>query len=258
MRLLIEFSYLGKNYSGYQVQPSGMTVQGELQHWLSEFFGCNIEVVASGRTDAGVSAIRQIAHFDIADDVITNVLGDKCDARSLQSVAIRVNYLLPEDIRILGISNVDDSFHARFIPKAKTYCYNFYLSKVEIPYLSQIALWLKHSTLDIDAMAAALKKLEGEQDFSSFCASNTDVIDKVRTIIGTSITRSELGFYTISITGTGFLYNMVRIIVGTIIDVGLGKKTISDIQAILAAKDRTKASKTAPACGLVLREVNIE
>ncbi len=257
MRVLIEFSYLGKCYNGYQVQPGKTTVQGELEHWLSEFFCSKINVVASGRTDSGVSAIRQIAHFDIDDEVLLDAVGGCISDKSMYSLAIRINYLLPTDIRIVRMSQIEDVVHTRYDAKSKTYCYNFYLSKVEIPYLSQVATWLKYSEIDIDNMRDALKILEGSHDFTSFCASNTDVEDKVRNITRTSITRNDLGFYTISITGNGFLYNMVRIIVGTLFEIGIGKRDASDMQKILDAKDRTLAGKTAPADGLVLKEVDL-
>ncbi|MBE5735679.1 MAG: tRNA pseudouridine(38-40) synthase TruA [Clostridiales bacterium] len=257
MRILMEFSYLGKEYSGYQIQPGKTTVQGELEHWLSEFFCSKINVIASGRTDSGVSAIRQIAHFDINEEILLNTLGGRITDKSMHSLAIRINYLLPTDIRIVRMSQIEGDVHTRYDAKSKTYCYNFYLSKIEIPYLSQVATWLKYSEIDIDNMRDALKILEGRHDFTSFCASNTDVEDKVRTITSTSIVRNDLGFYTISITGNGFLYNMVRIIVGTLIEIGIGKRNVSDMKLILDSRDRTLAGKTAPADGLVLKEVDL-
>ncbi len=255
MRLRVDFSYLGKGYCGYQKQVGKKTVQGELESVLSDFFGEKITFTASGRTDAGVSALRQVGHFDLTSNQAITLVGK--EHKSWQSLAIRINYILPEDIRILEIKPVSDDFHSRFTAKRKTYCYNFYCSKVDVPYLSQFCLWLKEKELDFGKMKSALKNIEGKHDFTAFCASNTEVEDKVREIYSADIVYNELGYYTISICGNGFLYNMVRIIVGTILDVGRGKIQVGDVKKIIDSKDRTSAGKTVSAVGLVLKDVVI-
>ena len=254
MRLRMEFSYNGKDYSGYQIQKGKCTVQGEIENTLAVFFDTKINLIASGRTDTGVSALKQVAHFDVSKEVLLTKI-PKITDKELQGIAIRLNYMLTANIRILSLSNADDNFHARYNTKEKTYVYNFYLSPIEIPYLSQFCLWLQDRELNTDNMANALKVLEGSHDFSSFCASNTEVKDKVRTIYDASICFNNLGYYSITIRGDGFLYNMVRIIVGTILDVGRGKLTPNDINRILCAKDRRLAGKTVSSAGLVLQDV---
>jgi len=255
MRLKVKFSYLGKEYYGYQRQVGKRTIQGELEKALSSFFDQNISLVASGRTDAGVSAVLQIGHFDIMSNNIEHEFDEK--NKYWQSAVIRINYLLPDDIRLLELEPIEDSFHSRFIAKKKTYCYNFYCSKIEIPYLSQFCLWVKENSLDINSMKQALEIFIGEHDFSSFCASNTEVEDKVRQIYSANIIKNELGFYTIIITGNGFLYNMVRIIVGTILDVGRGKIGANKISEIIKGKDRKLAGKTVSSKGLVLMNIEV-
>ena len=255
MRIKVEYSYLGTKYSGSQKQECGNTIQDVLEATLSNFFGTKVDFVASGRTDAGVSAIKQIGHFDI-DDVILQKFVGEINERNLNSIVIRVNYILPEDIRLSIITVAPADYHARFATKVKTYAYNFYYSKTPIPYLDQFCLWVKRDKLDIKAMRQALDVVIGRHDFTSFCASNTDVVDKVRTIVNADIVASPLGYYSIILHGNGFLYNMVRIIAGTLIDVGRGKISVQDFQKILDAKDRTKAGKTAGAEGLVLVDVD--
>ena len=255
MRLKIEYSYLGKKYNGSQKQENNNTIQNKVEEALFNFFGVKIELIASGRTDAGVSAIKQVGHLDVDEVLLSNIIGEVTE-KNLASLVIRLNYLLPEDIRILKVNKVDDNYHARFNVKRKTYAYNFYVSKVEIPYLSQFCLWVKRDYINIDEMYQAIGYIIGTHDFTSFCASNTDVIDKVRTIYDAKIISSPLGYYSIVISGNGFLYNMIRIIVGTLLDVGYDKINSDMFKNILNMKDRTKAGKTVKADGLVLVDVN--
>ena len=253
MRLKVEFSYLGKNFFGYQIQDGKVTIQGEIEKVLNEFFGSKISFIASGRTDAGVSAIKQVGHFDIEDEVLLAKIKD-VSKKELDGLVIRLNYLFDSYIKFLNIVKANDDYHARFSAKRKTYFYNFYVSKNEIPYFSQFALWIKNE-LDINAMNEAIKYFIGEHDFSAFCASNTEVVDKVRKIYEASIIYNEMGFFSVKITGNGFLYNMIRIIVGTLIEVGRGKIKPEDIKKIILAKNREKAGKTISAIGLVLGSV---
>lgn len=254
MRLKIEYSYLGREYNGSQKQKNNNTIQNKIEDVLFNFFGVRLELVASGRTDAGVSAIKQIGHFDIDEVFLSNKIGEVVE-KNLASLVIRLNYLLPDDIRILRVSKVDSNYHARFNAKNKTYAYNFYVSKVEIPYLSQFCLWVKRDYINLDEMKKAIGYIIGTHDFTSFCASNTDVMDKVRTIYDAKIISSPLGYYSIVISGNGFLYNMLRIIVGTLLDVGYDKINSDTFKNILSMKDRNKAGKTVKSDGLVLVDV---
>lgn len=233
----IKISYDGKNYSGWQEQPGKVTVQGVMQDALAQIFHEKVKLYASGRTDAGVSALGQVAHFRV-EELPRGFVG-------------YINTLLPEDIRVLNVAEVSEDFHVRFSSKKKTYIYKMYMSKVEVPVYERGA-WRIPTNIDIEKMKKEMRALKGKHDFSAFCASNTAVEDKVRQIYSISIKKvgSEVVF---SITGNGFLYNMVRIIVGTLVEIGLGKK--DDIQSILESCDRAKSGKTAPAKGLVLKEV---
>ena len=237
MNILLTISYLGKNYNGYQIQKNGSSIQEELEKALCSIVGKKVKTSASGRTDAFVSAIRQTVSFEL-DELPKNL--DK-----------RLNLVLPSDIRALSIKVEDENFHARFSAKRKTYLYNFYASNVNIPYLDQIALRVNES-IDIEKMKKQVKFLIGTFDFSSFCASGSSVEDKVRTIYNAKILDNGL-FYSLEITGNGFLYNMVRIIMGTLIEVGCGK--IDSLEKVISSKSREMAGKTAPPTGLVLKDI---
>lgn len=243
MRYKLIISYNGNIYSGLQVQKDKVTIQGILEDTLSKVLREEVSVVASGRTDAGVSAIEQVCHIDINNLV---------DERRLIGYT---NSLLPSDIRVIDIIRVDETFHARFSSKRKTYEYLFYLGQGNIPVYDNIATYIGYN-VDINAMISACKYFIGEHDFSAFCASNTDVKDKVRTIFDMSITPINDRLYKLSITGNGFLYNMVRIIMGTLVGVGLNKIRLEDIPNIISSKDRGKSGKTMPSKGLYLKKVD--
>lgn len=241
MRYRLDISYDGAKYFGFQIQPNKDTIQERLEYALEQVYREKIDVVASGRTDAGVSAISQVCHFD------TDVTVD--ERRNVGYI----NSILPSDIRVLGITKVDDSFHARKSAKEKTYMYNFYVGS-EIPVYERIATNLGYN-LDIDAMKEACKYIEGTHDFTAFCASNTAVVDKTRTIYKLEIIEVDKNLYKMEVTGNGFLYNMVRIIMGTLVSVGMGKIKPIDIVDIINSKDRSRAGKTMPAKGLILKKV---
>ena len=245
MKIKLVLSYLGTNYSGSQVQKNKLTIQGTIENVLHEIFNKKVSLIASGRTDAGVSALNQIAHFEIE--------GYSQDVSKLYK---RMNVMLPEDIRILKSEVVPDDFHSRFNAKKKTYCYNFYVSSAEIPMIDSFAFHVG-SNLNIENMEKACEYLVGEKDFGAFCASNTDVVSKVRTIYYAKIIKNPIidGLYTFEICGNGFLYNMVRIIVGTLLQVGYGVLSIEEFEKIIKLKDRTKAGRTAKSKGLFLKSV---
>lgn len=243
MRYILIFSYCGKNYHGFQFQKHQPTIQHELELALEKVTHSPIKIHASGRTDKGVSALKHVAHFDY----------DK----NIANFKRRLNIVLPHDIKVLKVEVVDSTFHARYMAKTKTYKYTFYTSKPNIPYLDQFAYHVK-GTLNVSAMKKAMKQFKGEHDFTSFCMAEVDIQDKTRTILKTKLHVTKtcgVELYTFTITGSGFLYKMVRIIIGTIIDVGRGKINVHDIEKIFAAKNRKAASKTVPAHPLLLVDV---
>lgn len=241
MRYLLKLSYDGSNYSGFQVQINKNTIQENIEKCLAQVLCQEIKIVASGRTDAGVSALEQVCHFDTEQEIdIRRTLG-------------YTNRLLPDDIRIMEIIKIDDDFHARFSAKKKTYEYYVYTGMKSAIYDN----FATHIGLNIDTKSIkdCCKEIVGEHDFSAFCASNTEVTNKVRTVYEFDFIEVNDNLYKFSITGNGFLYNMVRIIVGTMVSIGLGKLTKNDLVNIINSKDRNLAGKTMPSKGLVLKKV---
>ena len=244
MRYFIGFSYDGSKYNGYQKQPKTKTVQGEIEKALKKINGGTaVSLVASGRTDAGVHAYNQRAHFDLEKEI------------PVANIKQGLNSLIPDDIYIRTITVVDDDFHARFSAKAKEYIYKINMGSynpIEKDYVYQY-----NKKLDIPEMERALKYVEGTHDFRSFVKVDEEKDDYVRTIIQTSLIRDlkNVNTITISIFGTGFMRYMVRNIVGTLIEIGEGKYKSEEMIAIINKKDRTQAGKCAPACGLYLKDV---
>jgi len=244
MRFFMTFSYDGSNFSGYQKQPRERTVQKCLEDALKEINGGkNVIVVASGRTDAGVHAIGQRAHFDM--DV--KITPDK--------LMKGLNSILPDDIYVKSVHEVDDNFHARFDAHGKEYIYLINMGEynpIERNYCFQYC-----KRLDLVSIERGLKYLEGEHNFKSFTKSTDEVDDYVRKISQTSVVRDSKDMNKIIITfvGTGFLRYMVRNMVGLLIEIGEGKRKPEEIIDILKHEDRRVAGKTAPACGLYLRNV---
>ena len=244
MRYFIKFSYDGSKYSGYQKQPRLKTVQGELEKALKKInSNKSVSIVASGRTDAGVHAYNQSAHFDLDTDIICSKLKQA------------LNSLIPEDIYVKNVYEVDDEFHARFNVKAKEYIYKINMgiyNPIEKDYVFQY-----NKKLDIPEMERALKYIEGTHDFRSFVKIDEEKDNYVRKIIQTSLIRDlkNVNVITISILGTGFMRYMVRNIVGMLIEIGEGKYKSEEIIHILEVKDRKQAGICAPACGLYLKDV---
>ena len=238
-------SYDGSGFSGYQVQPNKRTVQSVLEAVLSKMHkGDTVKVVGSGRTDAGVHAKGQVIHFDSP----LLIPADKWEKA--------LNSMLPEDISVLKVVTVTESFHARFDAKGKEYRYVLHLSQKRDPFQRKFAYQYPYR-LNFQAMEEASKLLLGTHDFTSFCAAKTEVVDKVRTIESIDFTRKD-ELLKIRFVGNGFLYNMVRILVGTLLEVGSGERSPEDIPIILAHKDRRLSGKTAPGHGLYLWEVFYE
>lgn len=244
MRYLMTFAYDGSGYSGYQKQPKKKTIQGELEKALKKINDdMKVDVHASGRTDAGVHAYNQKAHFDLDIDITPEKLFKA------------INSLTPEDIYIKRVEEVSDTFHARFNVKAKEYIYKINMGEydpIERNYVYQY-----NKKLDVVEMERALKYLEGEHDFKSFSKADDEREDYTRKIVQTNLVRNVKNVNKIQIIflGTGFLRYQVRNMVGTLIEIGEGKRKSEDIIDILKAKDRRKAGKTANPEGLYLNDV---
>lgn len=244
MRYLITFSYDGSKYKGYQKQPKSKTIQGELEKALKTINNNEkVDVSASGRTDAGVHALNQKAHFDLTISITE------------EKLKAGLNSLLPRDIYVKNVEIVDSSFHARFMVKAKEYIYQINMGEydpIEKDYIYQY-----NKKLDVVEMERALKYLEGTHDFKSFSKADDEKEDFVRTIVQTNLIRNlkNVNKITISFLGTGFLRYQVRNMVGVLIEIGEGKRKSEDILTILEAKDRRKAGITAAPEGLYLKDV---
>lgn len=243
-KMVIEYD--GTNYVGWQRQLNGLSVQECLEDAMSELFNALSQATASGRTDSGVHAVGQVVHFDAE----TSIPAEK--------IPYALNTLLPRDISALSCKIVNDDFNARFDAKRKTYCYKLYTSSHRRPTLERdhehIVL-----PLDVQKMKSAAKQLLGTHDFKCFEASGAVVKSTVRTIYSLDVLETKidnLQEIEIYVCGNGFLYNMVRIIAGTLVYVGLGKILVDDIPKMLESKDRTQAGKTLAPNGLFL--VNVE
>ena len=234
-------AYDGTNYCGWQVQPNGITIQEVLNQCLSEFTGEKIETIGASRTDAGVHALGNVAVFDTE----MRMPGDK--------FSFALNQRLPEDIRIQKSEEVEADFHPRYIKSQKTYEYRILNRRFPIP-TERFYSHFTYIPLDIKKMREAAEYLVGEHDFKSFCGTGAQVKTTVRTIKEIQIEKNG-DRITIRITGEGFLYNMVRIIAGTLMDIGGGLYPPEKMKEILEAKDRKKAGPTAPARGLTLMEI---
>lgn len=245
MRYFMTFSYDGSKYKGYQKQPKVKTVQGEVEKALKTINGNKkVDIHASGRTDAGVHAYNQKAHFDLEMKHITP-----------EKLKDGLNSLLPKDIYIKDIVIVENDFHARYNVKAKEYIYIINMgeySPIEKDYVHQY-----NKKLDVVEMERALKYLEGTHNFKSFTKTDEEKEDYTRTIVKTNLIRDmkNVNKITISFLGTGFLRYQVRNMMGTLIEIGEGKRKSEDIIDILKAHDRRKAGKTASAEGLYLKDV---
>lgn len=244
MRIVLKIQYDGTNYCGWQIQPNGNTVQAEIERAITTVTGEKCGVTASGRTDSGVHALGQIAHFDTNSSIPP------------EKFYSALNAVLPDDIKVLSSSLAPSDFHARFSAKRKTYEYKMYLSEFPLPLKDRYAARII-PPFDLEKAEAAAKTLVGKHDFKCFLAANSSVKDTVREIYRSEMTEKD-GYIIYTVTGNGFLYNMVRIIAGTLLKVGQGKATCEDVANMLAAKDRALAGATMPAKGLTLVEVKYE
>ncbi len=279
-RILLRVAYDGTNYHGWQVQPNAKTIEGELNRILTQLTGEEIQVTGASRTDAGVHALGNVAVFD----TLSRIPAEK--------FSYALNQRLPEDIVIQSSVQVDDDFHPRYCNCQKTYEYDILNRTFPLPAYRNTAYFL-YGDLDLEAMRKACQAFLGEHDFASFCAAGAQVQTTVRTIYSLEVLEQPLGsngrteaqrsqrtqsetielqpdkarlqgpqiqqaperLLTIRVRGNGFLYNMVRIIAGTLVEVGRGHIRPEEIEGIIAACDRAKAGSTAPARGLRLVEI---
>ena len=237
-RVMLTVAYDGTNYHGWQLQPNVVTIESVLNEALSSLFKENIKVIGASRTDTGVHALGNIAVFD------TNA------RMPAEKVSYALNQRLPEDIRIQDSVEVPLDFHPRHQNSKKTYEYRILNSEFPMP-VYRLYAHFTYVSLDIEQMQRAADYLKGEHDFKSFCSVNTVAETTVRTIYDISVEKSG-DMISIRVTGSGFLYNMVRIRAGTLMEVGRGNIMPEKMPDILNALDRTKAGPTAPACGLTL------
>ena len=241
-RIMLVMEYVGTDFSGFQSQPQKRTVQGEIERVLSTILNQQIKIYASGRTDAGVHSLGQVAHFDIEEEIDTKYLH------------YELVQLLPKDISISKVEETPLSFDSRFSVKRKTYVYKFYLSRYEKAVYAGRALRV-NDNVDILKMKQACKYIIGTHDFRSFVTKKSGKTDFVRTVYSADIKETEEGLYEFTISGNGFLYNMVRIIMGTLIEVGSGRKKPQDMKKIIDGQSRSLAGKTVLPHGLYMKKV---
>lgn len=243
-RIRLTVAYDGTGYCGWQVQPNGITVEEVLNAALSQLTGEEIKVIGASRTDAGVHAEGNVAVFDTKTGIPP------------ERIAYAVNRLLPEDIVVVKSEEVPENWHPRYQDSVKTYEYRILNREMPDP-VRRFTTFHVSYPLNPEAMREAAGYLRGEHDFKSFCSIHTSVKSTVRTIYDITIERDG-DIITLRISGNGFLYNMVRIIAGTLINVGRGAWPPERIKEILELADRGKAAATAPARGLILKDIRYE
>ncbi|MDE7018188.1 MAG: tRNA pseudouridine(38-40) synthase TruA [Lachnospiraceae bacterium] len=237
-RVMLTVAYDGTNYCGWQVQPNGETIEGVLNRCLFELLEEEIEVIGASRTDSGVHALCNIAVFDTDTSIPVAKLANALNAR------------LPDDIKIQSAKEVDASFHPRRCESRKTYEYRIYNAPFPMP-TERLYTHFSYTPFDLVQMQEAAVYLIGTHDFKSFCNADSQAESTVRQIENVEVSKRGDQII-IRVVGRGFLYNMVRIIAGTLMEVGRGHLPAQDIERILEAKDRSAAGPTAPACGLTL------
>ena len=239
IKLTIEYD--GREFNGWQKQPNKLNIQGSIERAIEEITGEKIDLNASGRTDAGVHALGQVANFKTDSNL------------PIDKFPIAINSKLKKSIRILNAEEVDDRFHSRLTCKRKTYRYVINNTTIGSAIYRYLETHIPQK-LDVNEMSKAVKYFEGEHDFRAFKASGTSSKSSVRTIYEAKVYKIDEKIY-IELTGNGFLYNMVRIIAGTLVDVGLGKIKVTDIPDIITQGKRELAGKTLPPNGLYLVKV---
>lgn len=246
MRYALKVAYDGSSYSGWQIQNNAVTVQQTLCDAAREAFKREVKITASGRTDAGVHAAGQVCHLD-ADLIMPG-----------ERVADAINAHLPDDIKVTASAAAPEGFDANRSAKRKTYEYRLYFSQRRNPLLDRYACFVKGVPC-VEKMREAAALFVGEHDFKAYCASGSQVLTTVRTVYSADIRQSEeygCKKIAVSVCGNGFLYNMVRTIVGTVLYYSVGRLTLEDIRRSLEERDRARAGKTMPPNGLILMDVD--
>lgn len=239
--IMVEIQYDGTNYNGWQIQPNSRTIQEEIMKALKKLTGKEISINGSGRTDAGVHAYGQVASFILESNI------------PVDRLPLALNSNLPNDISIINAMEVPMDFHARYSAIGKRYIYHIYEGRYRNPLFRNYSYHI-HYKLNHEKMRDGAKLLLGTHDFRGFMASGSSVENTVRTIRDLDIIIKDNSIY-VYIEGDGFLYNMVRIITGTLVEVGMGKISIEQVNRALETKDRTVAGHTAPPQGLFLDKV---
>lgn len=239
----LEIEYDGTAYCGWQWQKNGLSIQQVMEEAIGRMTGESVRISGSGRTDSGVHALCQVANF-YTDSSLPE-----------RSLLLGLNSVLPPDIVVRSLKEVDHDFHARFSVKSKVYEYRICNRPVR-PVRERLYTWFIWRPLDPEKMREALTAFHGRHDFTSFCSTHTDSEDHVRTILAAEVDKTADGMVTVTIEADGFLRYMVRTIVGTLAYAGLGKCTQADVAAILESRDRRNAKLTAPPQGLFLKQVN--
>ena len=237
-RVLLTVAYDGTAYHGWQLQKNGNTIEAELNRHLTQLLGESVQVSGASRTDAGVHALGNLAVFDTESKIPP------------EKISYALNQRLPEDIRIRGSREVRPDFHPRRCETRKTYEYRITCGEFPVP-TKRLYSHFTYRKMDLKAMQKAAEYLVGEHDFQSFCAAGNQTETTVRTIYSLSVKEQD-GDILIRVCGNGFLYNMVRILAGTLMEVGIGHLKPEQMQEILHARDRQAAGPTAPARGLLL------
>lgn len=237
----LTISYDGTGYRGWQLQKNGVTVQEEIEKAIEKVFGKHSRLYGASRTDSGVHAKAQVAHFKTAKPIKTS------------NIALALNSVLPSDIAITKAEDVPSDFHAQFDARSKIYKYNILNSRSRDPFREKYS-WRVPYNLNVPLMRREAKELEGKHDFRSFRARDKVERDPVRKIFYVRISKKKDNI-TITIEGNGFLYNMVRNIAGTLVDIGRGYLPEGSMKQILKSKDRAAAGPTAPPQGLFLTEI---
>ena len=240
MRYFIRLAYDGTSYHGWQIQPNAITVQGELERCLSTILRRPVSIVGAGRTDTGVHARTMYAHSDVPIEI------------DRHQTAYHLNRILPPDIAVYGIEHVADDMHARFSAKSRTYRY--YIHTRKTPFSRHYSLET-HYRLDFDIMNLAASHLLETHDFAAFCKAGSDVKTTICHVFRASWVEQSRGEWYFEITADRFLRNMVRAVVGTLVDVGRGRLSIEEFKAIIESRRRSSARESMPPQALFLEEI---